>query len=149
MSVGLHSFIPRQLKRELTLSLREVPVTGLLGPRQCGKSTLARHLLADWPEESVHLDLERPSDARRLNDPELFLSQQRDRLVCLDEVQLRPDLFPVLRTVADDRSLNVTLLILGSASPELLRHHGVTELATANTKDFADFGFDRVWNPLL
>ena len=102
-----------------------MPVVAVLGPRQCGKSTLARMFLADR-EDSVILDLERPADLRALSDPEAFFDVNRNRLVCIDEIQRRPELFPVLRYVVDDRSREGQFLILGSASPELIRQGSET-----------------------
>lgn len=122
----MHKFWERAIQGELVRSLREVPVTALLGPRQCGKSTLAKRVLSEWKGESVYLDLERPSHARRLRDPELFLSQQRGRLVCLDEVQRAPEIFAVLRSLVDDGALKLRFLLLGSAAPELLRQSSET-----------------------
>lgn len=101
-------------------------MTALLGPRQAGKSTLARQLLAGWPGASLYLDLERPSHIRRLSDPELFLTQQRGRMVCLDEVQRVPELFPLLRSLVDESELNLRFLLLGSAAPDLLRQSSET-----------------------
>jgi len=92
----------------------------ILGPRQCGKTTLARRLLEEIPN-AIRLDLERPSDLAKLDDPEAFFSLHHDKLVCLDEIQRRPEIFPLLRSVVDDRGRNGQFLILGSASPELLR----------------------------
>ncbi len=126
MTSELHHYVERVLCRDLLRSMREVPVTALLGPRQAGKSTLARHVLSKWPGDSVYLDLERPSDARRLRDPELFLTQQRGRMVCLDEVQRAPDLFPLLRSLVDDPALKLRMLLLGSAAPELLKQSSET-----------------------
>ncbi|WP_223294199.1 AAA family ATPase [Chlorobium phaeobacteroides] len=69
--------------------LKHYPVTAIPGPRQCGKSTLARHLIK--PDRLVlYLDLERPSDLRKLDEPEWFLMQQREKLLCIDEVQRKP-----------------------------------------------------------
>ena len=92
----------------------------LLGPRQCGKSTLAKALLARVPR-STYLDLERPSDLRKLQEPELYFDHHRDDLVCLDEIQRKPELFPLLRSEIDALRRPGRLLILGSASPALLR----------------------------
>jgi predicted AAA+ superfamily ATPase len=90
----------------------------LSGPRQCGKTTLARELL---PEESVnYFDLEDPVDLARLDEPMTALRPLKG-LVVIDEVQRRPDLFPVLRVLADRRPLPARFLILGSASGDLLR----------------------------
>ena len=65
--------------------------------------------------------MERPSDARKLEDAELFLETKKDKLVCIDEVQYRPDLFPVMRVLVDEWKGKGDFLITGSASPELLR----------------------------
>lgn len=121
MDSKIHKYVERVGIHVLRRSLGAVPVTVLLGPRQCGKSTLARHLLDEWAGESLYLDLERPSHARRMRDPELFLSQQRGKLVCLDEVQRLPELFPLLRSLVDDETLALRFLLLGSAAPELLQ----------------------------
>lgn len=115
----------RLLESKVETRLGEVPVVALLGPRQCGKTTLAKSILAKRPG-AVLLDLERPSDLAKLADPEFFLSRHRDRLVCIDEVQRRPDLFPVLRALCDESSANGRFLLLGSASRDLLRQSSET-----------------------
>ncbi len=125
MSSKIHKHIERKLTTPLRNSLRDVPVTALLGPRQCGKSTLARHLIAKTPD-SLFLDLERLSDLRKLADPEWFLSKQAGKLVVLDEIQRLPEVFPVLRVLADNRDAQYRFLILGSATPDLLRQSSET-----------------------
>ncbi len=93
-------------------------VVALLGPRQCGKTTLARQLL---PADSLnYFDLEDPESLNRLQEPNTALRSLRG-LVVIDEVQRRPDLFPLLRVLADRKPLPARFLILGSASTELLR----------------------------
>lgn len=115
--------IPRNLTKSLKHALNHFPVAAILGPRQCGKSTLARHLLSELFEEAktVYLDLERPSDLQKLEDAEWFLLNQKGRLVCIDEIQRKPELFPVLRSIADEDGSNGQFLILGSASIELIK----------------------------
>lgn len=112
------------IERSLSASLRErlafYPGVVLLGPRQVGKTTLARAIAAEHPQALV-LDLERPSDRAQLAEPELFLSQHRDRLVVLDEVQMMPDLFTHLRPEIDADRRPGRFLLLGSASGALLR----------------------------
>ncbi len=99
-----------------------MPAVALLGPRQCGKSTLARMLISQWSDPPpVYLDLERPTDRAKLTDPEAFLAAHADRLVCLDEVQRVPDLFVVLRYLIDRNRRPGRFLILGSASRDLIR----------------------------
>lgn len=99
-------------------SLRQFAVTALYGPRQCGKTTLARMLVK--PDSPNYFDLEDPVSARRLAEPMTALRGLRG-LVVIDEVQRQPNLFPVLRVLADRRPRPARFLILGSASPELLR----------------------------
>ena len=96
MTYNLQRYIQRRLTTELKDSLNAFPITALLGPRQCGKSTLAKHIIADY-ENSLYLDLERPSDLRKLEDAEFFFQTQKDKLICIDEVQMGQQLFPLLR----------------------------------------------------
>ena len=107
-----------QLIQRLRQALKRSRVVALLGPRQCGKTTLARQIV---PAESPgYFDLENPRHIERLAEPMSALENLRG-LVVIDEVQRRPDLFPVLRVLADRTPLPARFLILGSASPALLR----------------------------
>lgn len=112
--------IKRKLLTHLTQALLEFPAVALLGPRQAGKTTLAKIVAAQYPD-SLYLDLERPSELAKLTDPELFLSRYADRLIVLDEIQRQPELFPILRALIDDKRRPGRFLLLGSASPQLLR----------------------------
>ena len=120
--------IPRRLTPLLLDRLRQFPAVALLGPRQVGKTTLARTLATGRP--SVYLDLESPADRAKLADPVGFLGAQQDRLVILDEVQRAPELFQVLRGLIDARVLAGDsaghFLLLGSASIDLLRQSSET-----------------------
>ena len=112
--------ISRRLLPLIEHSLTEFPAVALLGPRQAGKTTLAR-IIAQKRPTSLYLDLERPSDLAKLTDPELFLSRHTDQLVVMDEVQRQPELFAVLRALIDEKRTPGRFLLLGSASPQLLR----------------------------
>ena len=102
------------------------PVVAILGPRQIGKTTLAQQVARKFPGAVHRFDLENPSDLNRLaEDPLLALAELRG-LVVIDEVQRRPDLFPVLRVLADRRPRRTRFLVLGSASPNLLRQSSET-----------------------
>ena len=101
--------------------LGQFGIVALLGPRQVGKTTLARQLAASWPGERHHFDLEDPDDQNRLSDP-AFALRPLTGLVVLDEIQLRGDLFPLLRVLADRPNTPARFLVLGSASPQLIRH---------------------------
>jgi len=97
-------------------------VTALLGPRQVGKTTLARLVASGLlPDSAVYLDLELPSDLAKLVEPELYLKGHHQRLVVIDEVQRAPELFPLLRALVDQDRRPGRFLLLGSASPELSR----------------------------
>jgi predicted AAA+ superfamily ATPase len=103
---------------QIRRALKRSQVVALVGPRQSGKTTLARQLL---PAESLnYFDLEDPTSLARLDEPMTAVSGLRG-LVVIDEVQRRPDLFPVLRVLVDRALLPARFLVLGSASPALLR----------------------------
>jgi len=100
--------------------LVDFPVVAVLGPRQVGKSTLARAIAQTWEGPTAHFDLEDPRDLARLADARLALAGL-DGLVIIDEVQRMPSLFPLLRVLADASPPSRRFLLLGSASPELMR----------------------------
>ena len=104
----------------LRLLLDQFPVVGVIGARQVGKTTLAKAFATSFEGEVTRFDLENPSHLHRLGDP-MFALEELDGLVVLDEIQLRPELFPVLRVLADRKPLPARFLVLGSASPKLLR----------------------------
>ena len=104
-------------------ALRRSRVVALLGPRQCGKTTLAKQFV---PTDSLnYFDLEDPASLARLTEPETAL-RPLGKLVVIDEIQRRPALFPLLRVLVDRKPLPARFLILGSASPELLRQSSET-----------------------
>ncbi|MFN8548631.1 MAG: ATP-binding protein [Candidatus Eisenbacteria bacterium] len=100
--------------------LRTTPVVAIIGPRQVGKTTLARQVASEARGTSHYFDLEDPRDLRRLEHPMVALEGLRG-LIVIDEVQRRPDLFPILRVLSDRPRRPSRFLILGSASPDLLR----------------------------
>ncbi len=104
-------------------ALRRSRVVSLLGPRQCGKTTLARQFVP--PDSLNYFDLEDPSCLSRLTQPDLALRPLKG-LIVIDEIQRQPELFPLLRVLADRQPLPARFLILGSASPELLRQSSET-----------------------
>ena len=105
------------LERDVRTALGGSPIVSILGPRQCGKSTLARQIAGS----RAHVfDLESPVDVARLAAPQTALSPLRG-LVVIDEAQLQPGMFPLLRVLADRRPTRARFLLLGSASPDLIR----------------------------
>ncbi|MBT5606732.1 MAG: ATP-binding protein [Lentisphaerae bacterium] len=139
----MHDYIRRHAEATIERRLANTPAVALLGPRQAGKSTLAKQILATH-EGAVYLDLERPSDAMKLRAPEAFLAANPDALMCLDEIQRVPELFPVLRSVIDDRGRNGQFLILGSASPDLLRQSSETLAGRIARVELAPFDVGEV-----
>ena len=117
--------IDRQLTNTITRRLKNNPVVTILGPRQCGKTTLTGQIVRKITQ-SVYLDLENPGDLAKLDDPFAFFSLHKDDLVCLDEIQRAPELFSILRSIIDERARNGQFLILGSAGRDLIRQSSET-----------------------
>jgi predicted AAA+ superfamily ATPase len=106
--------------KALSRLLRRYPVVGIIGARQVGKTTLARSFTEKGKRRCTTFDLENPEDLARLSDPMLALKDLKG-LVVIDEIQRHPDLFPVIRVLVDRPDLPARFLVLGSASPALLR----------------------------
>ncbi len=116
----------RRIITQINESLTYFPVVSIIGPRQVGKTTLAKHIMQNFQKPCLYLDLELQSDWFKLNDAELFLSNYTDYLVVIDEVQLKKELYPLLRGLVDQKREPARFLLLGSASPELIRHSSET-----------------------
>jgi predicted AAA+ superfamily ATPase len=114
------NLIKRKLTNEINESLRHFPVVALIGPRQCGKSTLIRYLLCS-DKALVYLDLDRQSDLQKLDEAEWFFQSQKEKIICLDEIQRKPEIFRLIRSLADEWRKNSSFIILGSASRDLLK----------------------------
>ena len=135
------TYISRSCVDEIETSLKRFKVIAIIGPRQVGKSTLAKKMLSS---KDISLDLERPSDLRKLSDPETFLSMHKDKMICIDEIQFSPELFPVLRTLVDDSERKGQFLILGSASPNLLKQSSETLAGRIKYIELAPFSIEEV-----
>jgi len=122
---------------------RTHPVVGILGARQVGKTTLARQFSAGFDGPASRFDLEDPGDIARLAEPRLALDALPG-LVILDEVQRRPDLFPVLRVLVDRPGRDTRFLVLGSASPDLLHQSSETLAGRIAYHDLDGFALDEV-----
>lgn len=116
----MHDFVQRSLVSRLKQYLTIFPAVAVLGPRQCGKSTLVKSL-SEHLNGVLYLDMQSASDLNKLSEPELFFESNADRLICLDEIQLVPELFSVLRSVIDRNRTNGKFILLGSASKELIQ----------------------------
>lgn len=116
----MHSFIERDLLNHLKKYLDIFPAVAILGPRQCGKSTLIKSLDKNF-DNIIYLDLQRESDLNQLLDPELFFNSNNHKIICLDEIQLVPKLFSILRSVIDSNRVNGKFILLGSALQDLIQ----------------------------
>jgi uncharacterized protein len=130
-----------RLLSQIRRALKRSRVVALIGPRQSGKTTLARQIVPD--SSANYFDLEDPASVALLQQPALALERLRG-VVVIDEIQRRPDIFPVLRVLADRRPLPARFLILGSASPELLRQSSESLAGRLEVIEVTGFSLDEV-----
>jgi len=136
--------IKRRIHIDITKSLAQFPAIGLIGPRQAGKTTLAK-MIADKLDKPVkYLDLESPHDLQKLDDAQLYLQQFQDHLVILDEAQRKPELFPLLRSMIDQDRRAGRFMILGSASPSLKRQASESLAGRIAYHELSPFTLDEI-----
>jgi len=114
-------YINRKIEEEALNLLKFFPILGITGPRQVGKTTLARQLQKLIKKESIYLDLESTADYSLLQESELFLKRNEGKCIIIDEIQRMPALFPLLRSLVDRNRVPARFILLGSASPNLIR----------------------------
>ena len=136
--------IERALQQKIIQSLRKYPVVGILGSRQVGKTTLAKTISAMAGRKTIYLDLELDSDVNKLKDPELYLQQHTRELVVIDEIQRMPALFPLMRALVDQQRTGGRFLILGSASPDLIRRSSESLAGRIIYHELTPFRLDEV-----
>jgi predicted AAA+ superfamily ATPase len=140
--------IRRRLHDTVIKSLSMRPVVVLLGPRQVGKTTLAREIAESLSTPAIYLDLERPADLRRLEDADAFLRSHTGQLCVIDEVQRLPELFPILRGVIDERrregETSGQCLLLGSAALELVQRASETLAGRVSYIELSPFDVSEV-----
>lgn len=138
--------IRRRLETVLRNKLGSAPAVVLLGPRQVGKTTLARRISENWPGGALYLDLERPANRRKLDDADAYLRAQSGKLVVIDEIQRAPNLFEILRGIIDERRAagdrHGHFLLLGSAAIELMRQASETLAGRIAYLDLAPLTLD-------
>jgi len=117
--------IKRTLEQKVLKDMKIFPAVAILGPRQCGKSTLAK-VIGEKAKNFIYIDLEKPGDFQKVLSAELFFEANRKNIVCIDEVQLLPNLFSLLRSEIDTNRKNGRFIFLGSASRELLQKSSQT-----------------------
>ena len=143
--------IKRNINQQFSEYLDVFPITGIVGPRQVGKTTLAKNI--EIEKDFLYLDLERQVDRDKLSgDPSFFLSQFQEKCVILDEVQFMPELFSELRGIVDENRRPGRFIVLGSASPDIIRgtsetlagRIGYLELTPFTTSE-VDNDLDKLW----
>jgi len=132
--------------KQLSNALKRSPVTALLGPRQCGKTTLARMFAEN--RATIYYDLQSQPDLRRLQNPESMLSSQKG-VVILDEIQEMPELFKVLRVLVDRPQNRSRFLMLGSASPDIVKKVSETLAGRVEFIELSGFDLQEVQADLL
>jgi len=143
----------RRLEEETILEyMGYFPVTAILGARQCGKTTLAKRI-AERFDDSIYIDMEKQSDFNKISSPELFFENNTGKHIIIDEIQVREGLFPALRSFVDTAKERTPILILGSASPKLIRQSSETlagriafcELSPLNCSEIDDKPITEIW----
>lgn len=140
----MDTYIPRQATATILQWANFFPAIALVGPRQVGKTSLVRHLQSALARPSLYLDLERPADLAKLDQPSLFLDPFADHTVIWDEVQKAPHLFPELRGIIDRERKPGRFLLLGLASPDLMRESSETLAGRIGFYELPPFTWEEV-----
>ncbi|MFO8129541.1 MAG: ATP-binding protein [Bacteroidales bacterium] len=132
-----------RLKKMIEHAIKRAPITAILGPRQCGKTTISRDI-ASQTEQTTFFDLEDPVGYQQLiSAPKLALESLKG-LIIIDEIQRMPELFPILRVLADRSDHPARFLLLGSASPDLIRNSSETLAGRISYIDMTGFTLDEI-----
>lgn len=140
----MNAYINREKTAEIRDLLTIFPVVAILGARQVGKTTLAKEICKTTPGDSIYLDLENREDLNKLNEPELYLKRNKDKIIILDEIQLKPDFFRVLRGIIDEDRRAGRFIVLGSASRDLLKQSSETLAGRIGYTDLTPFTINEV-----
>ncbi len=141
--------IPRLGTKELIEILEYFPVLGITGPRQVGKTTLSKKLAGEIEKEVIYLDMENPTDLSKLSEPALYFKKNEDACIIIDEVQRVPELFPILRSMIDQKRIPARFILTGSASPELIRDSSESLAGRIAYKELTAFNYIEICNHKL
>ncbi len=136
--------ISRKITTEIVENMNYFPAVGIMGPRQVGKTTLAKELQIQLSKPSIYLDLELDEDLVRLQNAQAYLQSHQDKCVIIDEIQLMPRLFSLLRALIDKERVPARFLILGSASPAIIRQSSETLAGRIAYNELAPFSFSEI-----
>ncbi len=134
----MNTYLRRNAQETISQYLRVFPAVAVLGPRQCGKSTLVKMMSAFIPN-FLYIDLQNRADLAMLSEPEIFFAHNEDKTICLDEIQLYPHLFSILRSEIDRNRRAGRFILLGSASRQLVQHTSETLAGRIGLLDLTPF----------
>ena len=140
---NLHKFVKRRLESEVYKRMNIFPAVLILGSRQCGKSTLVK-MLAEERSDFLYLDLQNMADLNKLSEPQLFFEANKHAVICLDEIQLIPQLFSVLRSEIDRDRRAGRFILLGLASQELIQKTSETLAGRVGIVELTPFSMDEL-----
>lgn len=131
--------IERLLSNKILRDLSWSPIVGLVGSRQVGKTTLVKHLQSQIPKPTLYLDLELQEDWFKLEDAQGYLQGHAEKCVIIDEIQVRPELFALLRALTDQNREPARFILLGSASPHIVKLNTETLAGRISYHELAPF----------
>jgi predicted AAA+ superfamily ATPase len=138
--------IYRSLTPQVLKDLAFFPVVSIIGPRQVGKTTFAKQLQVPGNKQVIYLDLEWEEDRAKLRDAGAYLLQHADKCVIIDEVQIMPSLFPILRSLIDRNRVPARFVLLGSSSPDLLRNSAESLAGRIAYHEMSPFSLPEIWD---
>jgi predicted AAA+ superfamily ATPase len=136
-------YLHRESEKQLKKLISHFPVVAITGPRQCGKSTLIKYITESYAEK-IYLDLERQRDLEKLDDAESFFTYNKNNLICIDEIQRKPELFPIIRSLVDEWDRPSCFLVSGSASRDMLKQSSETLAGRIAYKRLTPFLYDEL-----
>ena len=136
----IERLITQRVLRDLTWS----PIVGLIGPRQVGKTTLARYVQTQIEKPTIYLDLELQEDWFKLEDAQSYLTGHQDKCVVIDEIQIRPELFALLRALTDQNRVPARFILLGSASPYIVKLNTETLAGRIAYHELTPFSYSEI-----
>jgi uncharacterized protein len=136
--------IERILTQKILRDLSWSPIIGLIGSRQVGKTTLVKHLQSQISKPTLYLDLELSEDFFKLEDAQSYLSGHADKCVIIDEIQVRPELFALLRALTDQNRVPARFILLGSAAPHIVKLNTETLAGRIAYHELPPFSFSEI-----
>ena len=137
--------IKRNIEEQFKNYYKIFPVTAILGPRQCGKTTFIKNYARNHFDNFIYLDLEKPSDIDKLQNAQFYFEQNKNKCIIIDEIQRKPELFSLIRSVVDENTKS-KFIILGSASPELIKQSSESLAGRIGYIELAPFSINEISN---